>query len=117
MFRSKFAVTVTAVVLGIVGTGTAFAASTLHRDYEGAGREERELSAVVNAKTSLAQAIAVAENQTGGKAVESGVESRNGTMAYEVEISDGTTVQTVFVDPNSGQVMQPRDDAHHGESR
>jgi uncharacterized membrane protein YkoI len=35
---------------------------------------------------AAAQAIAAAENQVGGKAVETGIEDENGTVAFEVEV-------------------------------
>lgn len=40
------------------------------------------MRAVLNAKTLLVQAIQAAEQETGGKAIDSSVENENGTLTY-----------------------------------
>lgn len=82
-----------------LGGGTAALA-------EDNGQEtNHELSAVTNAKTSLSQAIAAAEQETGGKAVGAGLENQDGSMAYEIEIAKGS-LQEVLVDLDSGKVIK-----------
>jgi uncharacterized membrane protein YkoI len=85
----------------VLGGATAALAETGHEM-----GEQQELNAVTNAKTSLSQAIAAAEQETGGKAVGSGIENQDGSVAYEVEIAKGTSLQKVLVDLDSGKVIK-----------
>lgn len=101
MLRSKIIPAAMVAVIALGGAGAAFAGSG-----EKETDEKQEVAAVVNAKTSLAQAIATAEQQTGGKAVDTGLENRDGTMAFEVEVATGSTVQKVLVDLDSGKVIK-----------
>ncbi|GGE48799.1 PepSY domain-containing protein [Niveispirillum cyanobacteriorum] len=68
----------------------------------GAGVEPRELTA---ASTSLAQAIGIAENKGGGKAIEAEVDHDNNRLTYEVEVLNGNGTRTIRVDGATGQVM------------
>jgi uncharacterized membrane protein YkoI len=78
--------------------------------FAGAGEkevdEQQEITAVLNAKTSLAQAIAAAEQHTGSKAIDTGLENQDGNIAYEVTVAKGTTVQEVLVDLNTGTILK-----------
>jgi uncharacterized membrane protein YkoI len=98
MFRRKLipAVLATAMVVG----------STAGAVYAGSDDSAKELAALRNAKISLAQAIAGAEQKSGGKAISAGLNNENGAMAYGVEVVKGNTVQTVLVDLNSGEVVK-----------
>jgi len=101
MFRSKIFPATLVAVLTLAGTGAAFA------DNNGKETDEQhELSAVTNAKTSLSQATAAAEQETGGKAVGTGLENQEGPLAYEIEIAKGNTLQKVLVDLDSGKVIK-----------
>ncbi|HJS85239.1 MAG TPA: PepSY domain-containing protein, partial [Acetobacteraceae bacterium] len=75
--------------------GTAFAAGN---------DEAREATALQGAKITLPQAIATAEQQTGGKAFDAGVDTNHGATRIAVETNGPEGVQTVLVDPESGQV-------------
>ena len=97
MFRSKLIPIAVASVL--IGAGVAMAKS------KEIG-EQKEISTVLNAKTSLAQAIAAAEQQTGGKAINGGIQEQDGALAYEIEIAKGSVVQRVLVDLDSGKVIK-----------
>jgi uncharacterized membrane protein YkoI len=101
MIRSKFIPVAMIAVLGLAGAGAAFAGSAKRAD-----NEQNETAAVLAAKISLTQAIAEAERQAGGKAVQAGVENQNGSIAYDVEVASGTTVQKVLVDPTTGKVLK-----------
>jgi uncharacterized membrane protein YkoI len=104
MFRSKIVPIAMATVIAVGSTvGLAHAANS-NRGGENEGAQE--LAALVNAKTTLGQAIAVAEQQTGGKAIDAGLENENGAMAYAVEVATDNTVQKVIVDLQSGKVLQ-----------
>lgn len=77
--------------------GTALAA--------GGHDEGREATALQGAKVTLSQAIATAEQQTGGRAFDAGVDAEKGTPRIAVETNGPKGVQTVVVDAQSGQVV------------
>lgn len=101
MLRSKIVPIALTAAIAIGGSGLALGTSN-HKE---AG-EAQEIAAVMSAKTSLAQAIAAAEQQTGGKAVSAAYDGRDGTKAYEVEVATGSTLQKVLVDPDTGKVTK-----------
>ncbi len=102
MFRNKFIPTALAVAVALGGTGAAFAANGNDKD-----NERQEVAAVQSAKVSLTQAIAVAEQHVGGKAIESGIENRDGKIVgYEVEVARDNTVQKVLIDLDTGKVIK-----------
>jgi len=76
--------------------GTALAASN---------DENREATALQGAKVTLSQAIATAEQQTGGKAFDAGVDTKGARTRIVVETNGPKGVQTVMVDAQSGQVV------------
>lgn len=104
MFRSKI---LPGAMAGVIALGAAGGVAQA-RDNERAGEhgDAQERAAVLNAKTSLAQAIVVAEQATGGKAIETGLENQDGNIAFEVEVAKGDTVQKVLVDPKTGTVLK-----------
>ena len=68
--------------------------------------EAQESTALQNAKVSLTQAIATAEQQTGGKAYDAGVDIvDHGQPRIAVETNGPKGVQTVVVDAQSGKVV------------
>ena len=100
MSHSKKILATMATVMVLGGTGVALAAEN-----EGGAENANEMSTVLNAKTSLTQAIAAAEAKTGGKAVDTGLENRDGTMAYEVDVAKDGKMQRVRVALDTGQVI------------
>ena len=86
MFRNKFApyALATALLLGAAG------------ERHGAGAAMR---------TTLPQAIAAAEQATGGRAIEAGVEHEDGRLTLKVEIQKGTERQEVTINPDTGAVL------------
>jgi uncharacterized membrane protein YkoI len=109
MVRSNIILTFTLALITLAGAGAALA---------GENDQQSELNAVTNAKTSLSQAIAAAEQEIGGKAIETGLENQDGVMAYEIKIAKGNTLQRVLVDADSGKitkVMAADDDHENGE--
>lgn len=114
MLRSRVipAAMAAAIALG-AASGIAHA-----RDSGGSGENDRaqERAAVLNAKTSIVQAIAAAEQETGGKAIDAGLENQNGNMSYEVEVAKGDKVEKVLVDLQTGKVLKvAAADTEHGE--
>jgi uncharacterized membrane protein YkoI len=88
-----------AAVFALGTSGAAFAAT-------GENENGQEAAAVLGAKTSVGQAIAAAERQTGGRAMKIGVEKEKGAYLYEVKTVSKEQVAVVFVDPASGQVVR-----------
>ncbi len=78
-------------------TGTALAA--------GGSDEQQEATALNGAKVTLPQAIATAEQQTGGRAYDAGVDLKGGAARIAVETNGPKGVQTVIVDAHSGKVV------------
>lgn len=95
--KAKFANIALAGLLAInTLVGTAFAASH---------SERHEETALQNAKVTLPQAIAIAEQQTGGKAFDAGVDIKRARTGIAVETNGPKGVQTVIVDAQTGQVV------------
>ena len=82
------------IAAGCLG-GTAFAG----------GDEQQEATALQGAKVTLSQAIATAEQRTGGKAYDAGVDVKGGVTRIAVETNGPKGIQTVMVDAQSGQVV------------
>lgn len=101
MVRPKIILTTMVALITLAGAGAAFAGENGNET-----DQQSELNAVTNAKTSLSQAIAAAEQETGGKAVDTGLENQDGVMAYEIEIAKGNTLQRVLVDSDSGKIIK-----------
>jgi uncharacterized membrane protein YkoI len=109
MFGSRTILATVFALTTVAGTCIAFAGENGHET-----DQQDELSAVTSAKTSLSQAIAAAEQETGGKAVDTGLENQDGVMAYEIEIAKGNTLQRVLIDLDSGKVIKVMaGDANH----
>lgn len=114
MTRTQFRTfaTAAAIAAGTLATaGTAFARDS----------STDEAAIMARAKVTMSQAIAAAEQQTGGKAVGSGIEDQDGTVFLEVQVLKDNQRHKVLIDPQSGQVvktvMNDHDDEHedHGE--
>ena len=54
----------------------------------------------------MSQALAAAEQATGGKAVGTGIEDRDGTVHFEVKILKYNVRQKALVDPQTTQVVK-----------
>ena len=72
--------------------------------------EAREETALLGAKVTLSQAITTAEQKTGGKAFDAGVDVRQGKPRIIIETNGPKGVQTVIVDAESGEIV----DGHAG---
>ena len=99
-------------VLAMAAATTAFAAESRR------GSEADEAVAYEQVKMTLADAIALAERQTGGKAVEATLEQERGTVSFEVEIMKDRAFRKVTIDATTGQVVTSnadRDQEEDGE--
>jgi uncharacterized membrane protein YkoI len=104
MLRSKIVPIAMAAVIALGGAASVAYAAKHERGGEHEGAQE--IAAILNAKTSLVQAIAAAEQQTGGKAIDAGIENENGVTAFAVEVAKDNSVQKVLVDLQTGKVLK-----------
>lgn len=92
---------VTLIAAALASAGAiAFASSTI----------DNEVAALASAKISLSQAIANAEQHTGGKAAKAELERVRAGWAYDVEIVNGARKIDVRVNPETGIVISAIDD-------
>lgn len=114
MIRKKLVIGLSAATLvsaAAVG-GAALAANTSAPEPD----ERTEIAAVNGARVSLAQAIAIAERQGSGKAMEASFDDESGG-SWEVEVASGDRVATYAVDTTSGAVSavaEEADEANEG---
>jgi uncharacterized membrane protein YkoI len=99
MRRSKIFPLILAASMAIAGTGAALAGDSEISP-------QKEIDAVLGAKISISQAIAAAEQATGGKAYSAHIDNRNGVVAYEVKTAKTGALQMVSVDINAGNVVK-----------
>ena len=83
----------------------SLAASLAAPAFAAASGEASEQTALMTSKVTLTQAIATAEQQTGGKAYDAGVDVDHGKPRIVVETNGPHGVQSVTVDADSGQVV------------
>lgn len=72
------------------------------------GKDKSEITKAMKATTTLAAAIAAAEQNTGGKATEASFESENSQLIYEVKVLKDNAVQKVKVDAMSGKILSTK---------
>lgn len=101
MNRTKL---VTLVMVSVLTMGTLGAVGAAYaKDKE---LRTNEAAIIANAKVTMAQAIATAEQKTGGKAVGTGIEDQDGTVFLEVQVLKDNQKHSVLIDPQSGQVVK-----------
>lgn len=96
------------VAAGMIATGAG--GSLAYAEEHG---NHTDAQALANSKISLSQAIATAEQQAGGKAVDAGVDNEKGTVRIAVEVASNQGVKTVLVDPQTGQVTGTKTGGDH----
>ncbi len=103
MIRKKVLPVAMATILALGGAPSVVYAE----DNVSAQETALETAAVLNAKISLTQAIAAAEQMTGGKAIRTGVENQNGTaIFYDITVAKNNTLQKVIVDMQTGKAVK-----------
>lgn len=75
--------------------------------------DSNDAAALASTKVTLVQAIATAEQQTGGRAIGAGADNENGRVAIAVEVAAKDGVRTVLIDPATGQVAANRAGGEH----
>src|SRR5262249_47616316 len=94
MKRRLTAATIVTLAAAAIGGG-AYAARS----------QEHDALAIANAKVSLTQAIAAAEQNVGGKAAKAAFEQANQKWVFEVEIVKDGKILEVKVDAETGNVI------------
>jgi len=108
MFRSMIFSAAMAAMIAVGTTGTAFASPSEDEN-------AREIAAVLGTKTTLAAAIAAAEQQTGGRAIEASLEDEDGTSLFKVEVARDNAVHKVTLDSATGKVINVTIAKHEDE--
>lgn len=94
----------TATLAGVIASGAVGGSIAAYaRNNEQA---TNEAAIMANAKITMAQAIATAEQQVGGKAVGTGIEDQDGTVYLEVQVVKDGARQKVLVDPQTGKIVK-----------
>jgi uncharacterized membrane protein YkoI len=88
----------------VLAAGMAIAGAALAGDTEIS--PQKEIDAIFGAKISISQAIAAAEQATGGKAYSARIDNMNGVVAYEVKTAKTGVLEMVSVDINAGKVVK-----------
>lgn len=101
MLRSKLA---TAVLVGTLASGLV--GSSVAAYARNGDTPTDEAAIMANAKVTMAEAIATAEQAVGGKAAGSGIEDQDGKVYFEVQVLKGGTRNKVLIDPQSGKVVK-----------
>ncbi len=84
---------------------------TLNQTALAAGGGDNDALSAPQAKISLGQAVATAEQQAAGRAVRAELEKvKGGQWDYDVEVVSGKKVVEVRVDPESGKVLAATED-------
>lgn len=101
MLRKKL---LNAILAGVVASGAvggSIAAYARNND-----NTTDDAAIMASAKITMAQAIATAEQQVGGKAVGSGIEDQDGTVYLEVQVAKDGARHKVLIDPQTGKVVK-----------
>jgi uncharacterized membrane protein YkoI len=96
MIRKHILALAAVAALGGVA-GIAYAGDTLDAD---------AMAKLMAAKTTLGQAIAIAEKETGGKAIDADFAHEDGAMTAEIEVLKDKSVSKVVIDADSGKVLK-----------
>ncbi len=88
-----------AVVIGVSMAGCTF------EDSEERGLDD-DAAAMLTANVTLADAIATAEKEAGGKAISAGIDDEDDAFFIAVTVALGEQVRTVLIDPQSGRVVK-----------
>jgi uncharacterized membrane protein YkoI len=70
------------------------------------GEDKAELAGISSVTLTLAQAVATAEKQSGGKAIKAELEEVKGKILYEIRIAKSGSLQEMLIDPRSGDILK-----------
>ena len=101
------------LMFGIFAASAILASSLVYARRD-SNEEQRDAAALAQAKISLSQAIAAAEQRVQGKAVRAELEDENGTPVYGVEVVSADKSTDVKVDIATGTILSAQaDQADH----
>ena len=92
----------------------ALATTAVYADHRESG-DRNEKAALAQAKISLSQAIAAADQHANGKAAKAELEDENGKLVYGVEVVGDGKSTDVKVDINTGQIVSAQADGSDHE--
>jgi uncharacterized membrane protein YkoI len=95
----------TLAIAGVLAAATLSAAGAADAK-DRHDQRTNEAAIIANAKVTITQAIATAEQQTGGKAVGTGIEDQDGAVFLEVTVLKDNQKHKVLIDPQSGHVVK-----------
>ncbi len=93
----------------IMAAGVATVGGLAHAQQPGVTQNDAMVN-VAQARISLAQAVATAEQHTGGRASRAELQNENRRLVYGVEVANGTTTMDVKVDATDGHVVSAQTD-------
>lgn len=94
------AIMATTIAFGSLGAAGAALAK------ENKDQATNEAQVMQNAKITMQQAIATAEQAVGGKAVGSGIDDENGVVTFEVEVMKDGAQHKVLIDTQTGKITK-----------
>jgi uncharacterized membrane protein YkoI len=96
----------TAALAGLLAAGSIAAGVPAAESGQSGERDDAaEIAAMTAARTSLADAIRLAEAETGGRAFKAGMESDGEKSQYEIATMAGDTLSETTIDAASGKVI------------
>lgn len=91
---------ITPIVLAALTVGVSAAMAQEYR-----GDDAEEVRALDQVQVSLTDAIATAERETSGRALEAALESEGGRVFYQVDVFAENRIKEVYIDSRSGDVL------------
>jgi uncharacterized membrane protein YkoI len=93
----------------IMAAGVATAGGLAYAQQSGVQHNDA-ITDLANARMTLVQAVAIAEQHVGGRASHAELENENGRLVYAVEVSNNTGTIDVKVDASDGTVVSAQAD-------
>jgi uncharacterized membrane protein YkoI len=105
MTKSRLIPAALASLLAVGALGAIFTQTANAQAAKIEQTDPSEFPMIDGAKVSLAEAIATAEKEFGGKAAAAGIDDEKGSLAYEIELLTATGEQKVSVDAATGRAV------------
>lgn len=103
MTKSRLVPAALASLIAVGALGAIFTQTANAQAAKTEQTDSSEFPMIDGAKVSLAEAIAIAEKEFGGKAADAGIDDEKGSLTYEVELLTATCEQKVSVDAATGK--------------
>ncbi len=99
----------------VLSACVALAAAGAVAHAEGQGKDGRDAAMLAGMKVTLTQAIATAEQQSGGRAVSADTAQEKGAVQIAVEVVGPQGTKTLMVDAQTGKVTATHDGRQDSE--